>query len=323
MPSGNALVADARSRYGRELVKINREGVFAFSELTSDLTPENLEDKWDAKSRYMLALLYIQQRAGRQASLDYLTSLGVASGFSPGRARESAAAEERKGKLPSGLAAAALFFTVPTAVNNRVNLGFSRQEAWAKSYGLMGRAVSEASWYEARQTQTDALKQESIDWVSFDEDAAVAREEAFLRDHRRLMRNKSADQKLRMGWGMSNGNPLITRFSRVASPGACSFCLMLATKGAVYYKDSFSNEDARSSRFNGLGEARVHTNCRCRLQAETFPGAHDGQVFGSAADFAKAEWTDSRYKRTYELQNLLKGRIVVPDLSPSDVQLVA
>lgn len=328
MPSGEALVADARSRYGRELARINREGVFAFTELMKSVDPGALSDEsWELQSRYLIALLYIQQSAGRQASLDYLTSVGIASGFSPGRARPSLAAEDRRGSLPSGLAAAALFTTVPMAVRHRVSMGFSEQEAWNKSYGLMGRAVSEAAWFEARETMTDSLKSEGIDWKSLDERFENARmekrEREYLDDHRRMMRNKSAQQKERMGWGSSNGDPLITRYARVPSPGACSFCLMLATKGAVYYKDSFSSGDSSSSRFNALGEARVHRNCKCRLLAEAFPGAYEGKVFGSAADFAKAEWTDHRYERTYELKNLLNGRIVVPDLAPADVVLAA
>jgi hypothetical protein len=328
MPSGEALVADARSRYGRELARINREGVFAFTELMKGVDPGALSDEsWELQSRYLIALLYIQQGAGRQASLDYLTSVGVASGFSPGRARPSLAAEDRRGSLPSGLAAAALFTTVPMAVRHRVSMGFSEQEAWNKSYGLMGRAVSEAAWFEARETMTDSLKSEGIDWKSLDDDFDNARmenrEREYLKDHRRMMRNKSAQQKNRMGWGSSNGDPLITRYARVPSPGACSFCLMLATKGAVYYKDSFSGGNSSSSRFNGLGGARVHRNCKCRLLAEAFPGAYEGKVFGSAADFAKAEWTDHRYERTYELKNLLNGRIVVPDLAPADVILAA
>ena len=328
MPSGSALVQGARSKYGRELARINREGVFAFTELMKSVDPGALTDEsWELQSRYLIALLYVQQRAGQQASLDYLTSVGIASGFSPGRARPSLAAEDRIGKLPSGLAAAALFTTVPMAVRHRVSMGFSVQEAWNKSYGLMGRAVSEAAWFESRETMTDSLKSEGIDWKSLDADFENARmenrEREYLKDHRRMMRNKSAQQKERMGWGSSNGDPLITRYARVPSPGACSFCLMLATKGAVYYKDSFSSGDSSSSRFNGLGEARVHRNCKCRLLAEAFPGAYEGTVFGSAADFANAEWTDHRYERTYELKNLLNGRIVVPDLAPADVVLAA
>ena len=205
------------------------------------------------------------------------------------------------GKLPSGLAAAALFTTVPRLSGTEsvwvFGSGGVEQVVW-----LMGRAVSEAAWYESRETMTDSLKTEGIDWRTLDDAFENARmenrEREYLKDHRRMMRNKSAQQKERMGWGSSNGDPLITRYARVPSPGACSFCLMLATKGAVYYKDSFSNSSSSSSRFNNLGDARVHRNCKCRLLAEAFPGAYDGKVFGSAADFANAEWTDHRYKRT-------------------------
>ncbi|MGV0391494.1 VG15 protein [Corynebacterium phoceense] len=43
-----------------------------------------------------------------------------------------------------------------------------------------------------------------------------------------------------------------TRYARVPEPGACAFCLMLGSRGAVYSKDSV------------LGEVRrYHDNCRC------------------------------------------------------------
>ena len=336
MSSGAALVQDAKIQYGRELSLIQSQGNYAFHQMTKDLNPSELGDEaWEIKSRYLLALLAVQHRAGQQASLDYLTNVGTAAGFPPGVAMPSQISQDRVGRLPSGLVAAALFTTVPMAVAHRTRMGYSGQEAWDKSYNLMGRAVREAAWHESRATITDSLKTERIDWETLDakyeksrfenrrEKATYDRERAYYEDHRRMMRNKSAQQKNRMGWGMSPSDPLITRYSRVPSPGACSFCLMLATKGAVYYKDSFSNGRSSSSEFNALGDARVHLNCKCRLIAEAYPGAYKDTIFGSAEDFAKAQWTDHRYNRTYVLKNLVEGKIVVPDLSPMDVTLVA
>lgn len=336
MSSGAALVQDAKIQYGRELSLIQSQGNYAFHQMTKNLDPSELGDEaWAIKSRYLLALLALQHRAGQQASLDYLTNVGTAAGFAPGVAIPSQLSQDRVGRLPSGLLAAALFTSVPLAVAHRVRVGYSVQEAWDKSYSLMGRAVREAAWHESRATITDSLKTERIDWETLDteyevarfenqrEKAAYDRERAYYDDHRRLMRNKSAQQKNRMGWGMSYSDPLITRYARMPSPGACSFCLMLATKGAVYYKDSFSSERSRSSAFNALGDARVHLNCKCRLVAEAYPGAYKDTIFGSAEDFAKSEWKDHRYNRTYVLKNLVAGKIVVPNLSPMDVTLVA
>lgn len=43
-----------------------------------------------------------------------------------------------------------------------------------------------------------------------------------------------------------------TRYARLPEPGACSFCLMLASRGAVYSKDTVLG-----------GGGRFHTSCRC------------------------------------------------------------
>lgn len=45
-----------------------------------------------------------------------------------------------------------------------------------------------------------------------------------------------------------------TAYARIPEPGACSFCLMLASRGAVYSKDTVL--------FKQIGE-KYHDNCRC------------------------------------------------------------
>jgi hypothetical protein len=52
-------------------------------------------------------------------------------------------------------------------------------------------------------------------------------------------------------------------WARVCEPGACSFCLLLATRGAVYREHSFTNANFK---FSGPGAFKAHNNCRCTLQ---------------------------------------------------------
>lgn len=52
-------------------------------------------------------------------------------------------------------------------------------------------------------------------------------------------------------------------FARVPEPGACSFCALLATRGAVYKTDSFKLSDAK---FHGQGVAKTHDKCRCHME---------------------------------------------------------
>ena len=65
---------------------------------------------------------------------------------------------------------------------------------------------------------------------------------------------------------------LITGWIRVTDGNPCAFCAMLASRGPVYAKESFTN--ARSTRnprdpgvpFLGDGSFKVHSNCACSLE---------------------------------------------------------
>ena len=63
-------------------------------------------------------------------------------------------------------------------------------------------------------------------------------------------------------------------WARVAEPGACDFCRMLATRGAVY-----TSEESASRTFGGL---KYHTRCKCRVVAKP-AGTGDTQWDGKGA----------------------------------------
>lgn len=50
---------------------------------------------------------------------------------------------------------------------------------------------------------------------------------------------------------------------RVTDGDPCFFCAMLASRGGVYKKDSFSQSDPR---FTGPGEFKVHDSCACTME---------------------------------------------------------
>lgn len=52
-------------------------------------------------------------------------------------------------------------------------------------------------------------------------------------------------------------------YARVPRPDCCSFCAVLASRGAVYQRDSFDQSDPR---FIGPGEIKVHDTCRCEFR---------------------------------------------------------
>ncbi len=63
-----------------------------------------------------------------------------------------------------------------------------------------------------------------------------------------------AKDKVALGW------------VRVTSPGACSWCLMLSSRGPVYREDSFAASDARFSGKPGSGNYKAHDSCLCDLR---------------------------------------------------------
>lgn len=112
--------------------------------------------------------------------------------------------------------------------------------------------------------------------------------------------------------GGATGNGWV-RYRRVPSPGACSFCLMLASQGAVYHSE-------QSARFAGDGE-RFHTNCRCGVAAELDPSRVD-EISIDPADAREIEvfvkrygkaWTYNLGDEWYSYQNRAGRRGLVPD----------
>lgn len=53
-------------------------------------------------------------------------------------------------------------------------------------------------------------------------------------------------------------------YARYARPGACYFCALMATRGAVYHSEESAGIDA-NDRFEGEGEAKFHDHCHCTL----------------------------------------------------------
>lgn len=58
-------------------------------------------------------------------------------------------------------------------------------------------------------------------------------------------------------------DPVAVGYIRITKDEPCAFCLMLASRGPVYKKDSFDRSDPR---FTGPGEHKVHDACGCGLQ---------------------------------------------------------
>jgi len=314
MPSGGQFLSDEKSRLVRELEVYRRQGMAAVLSFLRGIRTDELDQIWPEVGPLIGRLIREQQEAGQRATLTYYSGVALAMGLGRARTALPQAAIERRGLLPSGMPIQKLVDYAPIAFGHRMENGMSSYEAWNHTAAFIINASAQAAHEEARAVTADVLRKGTPDWETldreFNEKVAAARHKARLADHRRMMRNKSPQQKRMMGWGNSNGDPLLTRFSRIPEPGACSFCLMLATKGPIYYEDSF---DGPNARFRGNGTARAHNNCRCTMVGEPFPGAYRNVTFGNK-EWYDAEWRDRAYERTYVLREIVERRnsVVVP-----------
>ena len=325
-PSGEEIALISRKRYMRDIEYLRNTGIMAYTQMLAGVDYRDLAEGWDTKTGPLLTrLIDSQQFASRTATMTYLTAVGVGVGLGPGTALAPSASSNRNGRLPSGMFTSSLVSAIPLTVAHRVENGLTAPEAWNKSINYVARAVREAPYSESRLTTTDVLKEGNLNWEFDDVIADSDLDFTVETEARRIRRNataKSAAAQNKVGQEMFPARWL-ARYSRVPSPGACSFCLMLATKGPVYYADSFSGRGASSSRLNAKGDARVHANCRCKLIAEPERGMFKNKVFGDANQYMNKAWKDARYKRTYTLSKLLNGKTFLPALAQSDSILAA
>lgn len=85
--------------------------------------------------------------------------------------------------------------------------------------------------------------------------------------------------------GATQADPAARAWARVTEPGACSFCRLLATRGAVYRSESTANFRAHTVQPNGSGGT-----CRCHVEP----------VFGPYEPTAQARIDKAAYDRLTE-----------------------
>lgn len=139
--------------------------------------------------------------------------------------------------------------------------------ALVRSYAEVGGTYS-ADWYDEVRSEAQASGQyrATVSGIPNDEQAqATARwavgqlfaeqAEAFLRDlsygATRLVQQPTRSTIIDSAFA----DPASGAFVRVARADACSFCLMLASRGAVY-----------ASQATAGARDRYHTNCQCRAE---------------------------------------------------------
>lgn len=96
-------------------------------------------------------------------------------------------------------------------------------------------------------------------------------------------------------------------WARVAEPGACAFCAMLATRGAVYKSADTAGAD-QNARFTGEGEFKYHDNCRCHVEPVFNAYEPTAQVRQWQAEWAQLKKDLGRSPSAYEWRRHFEGR---------------
>ncbi len=310
--TGARFTAQQRARIIRELETYRRQGVVIASQILNMVTLSNFEREWPRVAPLYAQLIAAQQMAGRNTMAVYLSTLALGTGAGLHGIAVPVEAEQRNLRLPSGLPVQNLLGSAPSAILHRIENGMPADLAMQMTKAHLMEAVSDAVHDEFRKAAVDVLKADTndLDWAARD-----AEWEQWLKEHRsaefdaetrRARRNTSHTQRMRQGIG--DVMPGVQRYIRVPSVGACSFCLMLATKGAVYYRDSFthSRDNHRGPRpFRVDGNATVHAHCRCTLFPVPSNKAFRNVVVGDSDAYAAAIWSHKKTGRKYELGRIM------------------
>ncbi len=314
--SGSEFVFGQRQRTIRELERMRNEGILAAKQILDLLTPNNIDRVWPLIAPTIDRLLQAQQDAGREAMMAYMSSVGIGLGYGMGRYVVPAAAAARDHRLPSGMPWSRLTSTGGQATLHRIENGLSPVEAVNFLKGQMTAAVADQLHDEARKVAADILKDavDGRDWAQLDREheteLARIRHDAALAEGRRIRKNMSArgQSALRQAYALTGREPYpMTRYIRVPSPSACSFCLMLATRGAVYYEDSWKVKKT----FRKDGNASVHMHCRCVVMPEPSPGQWRHSIIGDQKQYENAVWRDTKYKRTVDIGRFAEIKQVI------------
>lgn len=105
-------------------------------------------------------------------------------------------------------------------------------------------------------------------------------------------------------------------FARVPEPGACAFCLMLASRGAVYYskEEAIKAGQSRYSRSNRMDKS-YHDNCKCSaIEVTATSGLSEANIYLYdlwQKTFWHEGWTDDEGKH-----NIFYGPITFDSAFP-------
>ena len=182
--------------------------------------------------------------------------------------------------LPSGADAPVHFARAPWGVQSLIGQGMDPQEAIDASRARAIRAIGSQPHYVARQVTADRTFAVNAAGGLRLTDSGVTTprdvSSSWLDELERFANAGPAPRLVLDASSRISGVLASMRWRRVPSPGACSFCLTLASRGAVYITaesavtvGSPHSKRRRSRRLTPMVDGGpFHDNCRCRAVAD-------------------------------------------------------
>lgn len=112
-------------------------------------------------------------------------------------------------------------------------------------------------------------------------------------------------------WDLADNDSATVRYQRMASPGCCAFCAMLASRGAVYSEDSATKvvgrgvpvgRDAQGNRIDGHSRGRTGKGIKARGMQQMGETYHDHcRCVGVAVHEGRAQQMNEAAEKWYEI----------------------
>ena len=280
-----------------ELQRLSRMGFSEASRLLSLLTVDNYVELWPLIAPVLDNIMRAEQRNGRSVLGTYLVATGLAAGFvSSARSRpDLSMMAYRDGRLPSGMPWARLIYGAPQTITARIQMGMSPVQALNMSRFTVLGAINSQAHAEMRMGTKDVLD------LAARRQANAERTSPFgpaltklIEDQRALREARGERPNLQVvpDEGFYPAEHDYRRYIRQPSPGACPWCLMQATRGAVFYTEQ-------------TAVSAGHANCKCVVFPEPKPGAYRNTVLIDPAEVKNAVWHDRQYDRKYDIAQII------------------
>ena len=241
MATSAELTHLSRIEATRELQRLSLLGFAEASRLLSLINVDNYVELWPIIAPLLDNIMRVEQQSGRSVLGTYLVATGVAAGvLSSTRAvPDLSFMDYRDGRLPSGMPWSRLIYGAPRTITTRIEMGMSPVQALNQSKFTLIGAINSQAHSEMRVGTKDVL-----DWAT--EKAKIEKRLAAAGFTQRTTGGVIVDGRVQYDTDrpklqvVRDSEPFhlsdqdYRRYIRQPSPGACSWCLMQATRGAVF-----------------------------------------------------------------------------------------